>query len=115
MRRATNVGASDFYVYSPLADPKVAFESAIADAQWESGRGGYTGTIAEKAGYGWSKMVHAPHFDNPREAMTWANDDLEERANDHDKWGPAWAVPVYKKDTDFKEIRGWIFYGLASY
>ena len=104
------MAASDFYVYSPLAKADIAFGAATADAAWESGHGRYTGTIAEKNGF--QIVTDAPKFDNPRAALTWANDDLEVR--DNDKWGPAWGFPVYKPDTDFKEIQGWVFYGWAS-
>ena len=45
------MGACNFSVLAVGQDARQAFYRAVADAQWEYGHGGYTGTIAEKGDY----------------------------------------------------------------
>lgn len=42
------MGASGFMTISPGKTAQEAFSSAVKEAKYESGHGGYTGTIAEK-------------------------------------------------------------------
>ena len=42
------MGACDFGVRAKGKTAKEAFNNAVEEAQYESGHGGYTGTIAEK-------------------------------------------------------------------
>jgi hypothetical protein len=45
------MGACDFITYGFGKDADEAFSRCVQDAQWESGHGGYTGTIAEKGSF----------------------------------------------------------------
>ena len=63
------MGATTFIIESSGKTAREAFNSAVEDAQWESGHGGYTGTIAEKAGRGFTMITPNPvklqeHFKN---------------------------------------------------
>jgi hypothetical protein len=110
---------ADFYnntVIAPTA--KEAFQSAVETAQWEHGHGGYTGTIAEKAGDGFV-MVPADRMPIPlvqpvTNAWLRAFINAAQEAEDfEDKWGPAFCVdigPSVKKPGE----RQWLFFGYAS-
>jgi len=50
------MGACDFYDVVEGKTAQEAFQKAVEEARYESGQGGYTGTIAEKGGYGF-KMI----------------------------------------------------------
>jgi hypothetical protein len=45
------MGSANFITKSFAKTPEEAFRSAVQQARWEHGHGGYTGTIAEKSGY----------------------------------------------------------------
>ena len=45
------MGAETFYDKGKGKTAKEAFDNVVADALWNHGHGGYTGTIAEKHGY----------------------------------------------------------------
>lgn len=45
------MGACDFVTEGVGKDPVDAFTTAVKEARWEFGHGGYTGTIAEKGGF----------------------------------------------------------------
>jgi hypothetical protein len=45
------MGASEFQVEIKAKDAKTAFRTAVEQARFEHGHGGYTGTIAEKNGF----------------------------------------------------------------
>ena len=85
------MGAQTFTDLMHGTDAKESFRQAVATASYESGSGGYTGTIAEK-----SAFVHVS-----REPL-WLDEAerLAERLIDQndarisDKWGPAGAIPV---------------------
>lgn len=49
------MGATDFQTYAAGKTPADAFRAARENAQYQSGHGGYTGTIAEKGDF-----VHVP-------------------------------------------------------
>ena len=95
------MGAADFYTYGRGATPKEAFKNAREEALWESGHGGYSGTIAEKRAF---VMIDLPHNS---EAMAYA-ELLIEQADSRidDKWGPAGCIKV--KDGVY------LFFGWAS-
>lgn len=81
-----------------LAEP--FFDNLQANARYDYGHNGYTGTIAEKEGY----YVLEP--------MTM----VEIRAQDSDffkneKWGPAGCIPIL---NDEGGLAGFYFYGMAS-
>lgn len=51
------MGGTEFWVEGRGATAAEAFNAARAEAQYEHGHGGYTGTIAEKMGH---KVFHLP-------------------------------------------------------
>lgn len=96
------MGAMDFTTRADGKTAKEAFKSAVDDACWEYGHGGYTGTIAEKAGF---EMVEPINGESVRDCIERCMND-----DDHfcqDKWGPAACVKSDKEDE-------WIFFGWAS-
>ena len=84
-----------------------AFASAKAQAQYENGHGGYTGTVAEKSNY---REIAVPEGMTARDFIHLLEDDDEQEKRGlgwiDDKWGPAAAVRV-------SEGR-WAFFGWAS-
>jgi hypothetical protein len=85
-------------------DLEATFGELRSQALYEHGHGGYSGTIAEKPGV---ELRSSKTFTYD-EAEDFANRDMDD--NDHDKWGPAWAVRV----DDPKRGKGFYFYGIAS-
>lgn len=98
-----------------------AFEQAHSSAQFESGHGGYTGTLAEKNSFinvgTFSCPENAKHFVEAIEAAPWDEENssvalVRREILDlyNDKWGPALMVrhPIDAK-TD-----GVILFGFAS-
>lgn len=118
------MGAETFYDTVEAATPKEAFAKAVADAQWESGHGGYTGTIAEKGSFvdlthivqGYSAerrlelaLAAAGYYAEDNDPRIPAADRailgaLHEQVDD--KWGPAGAIEI--------RPRVWAFFGWAS-
>lgn len=112
-----------------------AFNKAVAEAEWEHGHGGYTGTLAEKDSYIVLPMpegVAAWTFDQALAELSYSLDDTGENFDPakvdeglckqlvvgtpkdtllswirayDNKWGPAIAV---------KTDDGWAFFGYAS-
>ena len=98
------MGASDFYVRANGKTAKEAFDRAVEHAKYESGHGGYTGTIAEKTGF-----VMIEIGENHNSANHVADDVLDD--DDHpvnDKWGPAGCVKVLDREDEY------LFFGVAS-
>lgn len=95
------MGACDFYILGSGPSLKKAFQQAVDDAKYESGHGGYTGTIAEK-----HEVVLVGKADNVEEAFEKAYD-LVDDPKVSDKWGPAGAVHI--SDTE-----KYVFFGWAS-
>jgi hypothetical protein len=101
------MGSQVFFDYAEGADAKQAFNAAVEEAAYMHGHGGYTGTIAEKHGFG---VLSKPLSREAAEAL--ADKMLEEgHPAIDDKWGPAGAIPV--ADDDGK-VTGWLFFGWAS-
>lgn len=101
------MGAERFDNYQKGTDAQKAFSEARDHAFYEYGHRGYTGSLAEK------DRFELRNGGNPltlKDAEAFADRDLEE--NDHDKWGPAWALKV--KDDDSDAVIGFLFYGYAS-
>jgi len=95
------MGAAEFYTHGHGTTPKEAFKNAREEAQWDSGHGGYSGTIAEKQSF---TMIYIP---NNSQAMAYAELLMEkEDSRIVDKWGPAGCIKV--KDGDY------LFFGWAS-
>jgi hypothetical protein len=72
------MGAASFEEVLIGKDLRTAFNQAVAQAQYEYGHGGYTGTIAEKDGDGYVFMGQLP----PRMTLRRLYDLLE----DYDSW-----------------------------
>lgn len=99
LKRFKVAGGTDFSVTVMRADPASAFNEAVSNARYESGHGGYTGTIAEKSGY----TIRSRTPMSVSEARAFVNKDLD----NNDKWGPAFAVPITrstKSDGKTKEV-----------
>jgi hypothetical protein len=85
----------------PTKTASEAFEQAVAEAQWDHGHSGYTGTIAEKHSFVMMPMLEG--MGAYESADKYLND------NDHrinEKWGPAGCI----EDTGGQ----FIFFGWAS-
>lgn len=100
------MGACDFFTRSSGDSPKDAFRKAVSDAKWESGHGGYTGTIAEKDSF---VVILPPEGKDPEEYA----DELMAAGDPRvdDKWGPAGCIELPKKDDKEQE---YLFFGTAS-
>lgn len=96
--RAKQAGATDFYVFVKNKNPKRAFQEAVDDARYESGHGGYSGSIAEKDGF----TIRKRDPMSMSAARAFANKDIDR----NDKWGPAFAVPVGEAKTGKPVRRG---------
>jgi len=101
--RRTSVGATtDFRVYK-IADKKTVkakFSEACEHARYESGHGGYSGTIAEMHGVGkWMNML-LPGIDEAEDYIM----------NHHEKWEDAMAISFMLADGTF----GWVVGGWCS-
>lgn len=95
------MGANTFSLTAKGKTAREAFEAAVAQAQYENGHGGYTGTIAEKSGF---VMIALPAG---RKAGGYAQELIEK--NDlriEDKWGPAGCIALGDNT--------WYFFGWAS-
>ena len=95
------MGASTFMVTATGATAQTAFNSARDEARLEHGRGGYTGTIAEKGSF---VIITLP---KGKDAYEYANELLD--AADprvDDKWGPAGCIKISPQE--------WLFFGWAS-
>lgn len=84
--RFIGAGADTFTEFVRNPDPKAAFQEAVDDARYESGHGGYSGTIAEKSHY----IVRTREPLTMEQARKYIDNDIHQ----NDKWGPAFAIPV---------------------
>lgn len=101
------MGAERFDEYQNGTDAKLAFNRAHERACYDYGHRGYTGSLAEKSQF---EIRNGGKAVKLSEAEAFADNDLDE--NDHDKWGPAWALKIKADDSD--HIIGFYFYGYAS-
>jgi hypothetical protein len=101
------MGAAEFTVTASGKTAQEAFSNAIEEAHWESGHGGYSGTIAEKGSF---VMCSSEVFASASEAYQFAENLLNDGdPRIDDKWGPAGCVAFKNKDkTEY------IFFGWAS-
>jgi hypothetical protein len=79
------MGAQMFEDDSMGPTASIAFDYAVQEAQYMSGHGGYTGTIAEKHGF----KVVLPEENETPEACVDRHIELDTFGN---KWGPAGCV-----------------------
>lgn len=91
------MGACEFMVRAKGKTAREAFKSAVEDAQYESGHGGYTGTIAEKSDF---RTFTLPQG---KDAGDYAEDLMENDSRVSDKWGPAGCILLNTQETNVKE------------
>lgn len=101
------MGAQDFSVVAKGKTAKEAFAAATADARYQDGAGGYTGTIAEKHDF---VVIPVPAGQDPRAFAEFLLEHDDSRICD--KWGPAGCVQV--SGPDARGVRTWLFFGWAS-
>jgi hypothetical protein len=85
------MGACNFENIAAGKTAREAFSAAVAEAKYEYGHGGYTGTIAEKRGFVMMSDGALP-LEKARALADRAIDDGDARIDD--KWGPAGCVPL---------------------
>jgi len=110
------MGAAEFTNVVRVEETKAktmseAFLQARDEAAYESGHGGYTGTIAEKHGcQDVTPRGKLPTRDEVRDLIEKEYDREDSVAND--KWGPAAGITFRKKGC--RKAAGWVFFGCAS-
>jgi hypothetical protein len=98
------MGAEQFTAKAIGETSKLAFASAVKQAQYDFGHAGYTGSIAEK-----QTFVLIGSAPDAKSAESMAEDLLD--ANDErvtDKWGPAGCIKIEN------EPKTYLFFGWAS-
>ncbi len=78
------MGADPFITYARGDSAREAFNTAVEDARYESGNGGYTGSIAEKERF---IEIKLPEEADPVTEANMLIEEDDERICD--KWGPA--------------------------
>jgi hypothetical protein len=95
------MGAQDFYTTAKGKTARDAFTKAVAQAQYNYGHAGYTGTIAEK-----SEFVMLP-LPADKDAVDYAYEIIgKDDPRVCDKWGPAGCFSLGNNE--------YAFFGLAS-
>ncbi len=96
------MGAQVFSTTAKGKTAKEAFQAAREHAQWESGHGGYSGTIAEKHEF---VLIPLPEGKKPSAYA----DELIQAGDPRidDKWGPAGCIELKKGEE-------YLFFGWAS-
>lgn len=95
------MGACEFSTRARGGTANEAFSAAVSEAQYESGHGGYTGTIAEKSEF---VMIPVPAGVAPAEYAEKLMEVGDSRIDD--KWGPAGCVKLEEGE--------YLFFGWAS-
>lgn len=95
------MGATDFYCVEKGKNAKEAFATAVKDAQFRHGHGGYSGTIAEKSSF---VMIAIPAGIAIGDLVNQLMDSEDPRIND--KWGPAGCIDLGNGE--------YYFFGYAS-
>jgi len=91
------MGSSSFTAYASGATPEEAFKHAVRDAKYDSGHGGYTGTIAEKEGMGLLEITVPAEYKGKEqdyvEMMKW-----DRNPRIADKFGPTGYIKLRSYD-----------------
>ena len=103
------MGAEDFSDVARGKDAQEAFRSAVEEAQYEYGHGGYTGSIAEK--HGFIMVAREPLASEEARKLKSRMEEEDDRYND--KWGPACCVELLE-ESPVKGSRLFWFFGIAS-
>lgn len=98
------MGAETFYETSFGKTPDEAFSNAVANAAYEYGHSGYTGSIAEKTCY--TMATHEIMTDSQADKLSESL--IETKYSD--KWGPAGCIEI-QSTSDQKK---YLFFGWAS-
>lgn len=102
------MGAEQFWVSGQGKDAEEAFYKLVAQACYDHGHSGYTGTIGEKLDY--VKMGTAKTLDEAREMADLFLEKRDPRIED--KWGPAGMIEI--KLTHAQRPTTFYFFGWAS-
>lgn len=95
------MGANTFFSTAKGATAKIAFSEATAEARYNYGHAGYTGSIAEKHDF---VVIAVPDGVEPTDHADHLMDIDDERVSD--KWGPAGCIALGNDN--------WLFFGWAS-
>lgn len=95
------MGAYEFTVHVKAATAADAFDEARAEAGYEKGFGGYTGTIVEKNSF---IMVEVPEGRDRADYIQELLSDDDSPVSD--KWGPAGCIKIAEGE--------FVFFGCAS-
>lgn len=99
------MGAETFFQTGRGKTPKEAFAGARAQAAYEHGHGGYSGTLAEKTDF---VLIDVPQGVDPKRYANQLIEDADERVDD--KWGPAGCV--FLREENGENV--YLFFGWAS-
>jgi hypothetical protein len=99
------MGASLFFTSASGSSAKEAFRDAVRNAAYESGHGGYTGTIAEKNEFVLCSLTVYSSFDEAYDFASQLIDNDDKRVSD--KWGPAGCVKFMDNDKELYLFFGW--------
>ena len=81
------MGACTFMETASGGSMREAFRSAVEDALYENGHGGYSGSIAEKSAF---TEIKLPEGEKPYDYANKLMDEDDSRVSN--KWGPAGAI-----------------------
>jgi hypothetical protein len=102
------MGATTFMTLASGATPQEAFKRAVAQAQYDHGHDGYSGTLAEK--YNFAIVGEAADIHTAQIMADRMIDDEDPRIDD--KWGPAGCLRILAVKAG-KEPQ-FLFFGWAS-
>jgi len=118
------MGATNYTTVARDKNAKEAFESAVENAQWNHGHGGYTGTIAEKNSFVLFQRPKGVRLTTVKKvihdmAASWDEKEITKLEKKYpkfpirqmvrvwdDKWGPSACIELKPKV--------YIFFGMAS-
>jgi len=104
------MGADTFEQRGRGKTAKEAFHSAVEEAAYEYGHGGYTGSLAEKVKF---VMVGQPLPSKEAHALADKMISDGDFAID-DKWGPAGCIEIALEKPREDGLREFLFFGWAS-
>jgi hypothetical protein len=102
------MGAEQFWTKAYGKTARAAFNSAVEEARYENGHGGYTGTIAEKEAFVMIPFDPGSLEITPQEYADLLMEKGDKRVDD--KWGPAGCLEI----PSDKEENCYLFFGIAS-
>jgi hypothetical protein len=85
------MGSQSFSIVANGSNLNEAFRSAVENARWEYGNGGYTGSLAEKSDV--IAITSTPMSEQAAAELAHSLIDSSDPRID-DKWGPAGAIPI---------------------